>query len=381
MVMLCVVLFPALVVCRGLDLVEHEEGIPKKQAALNRKKCTEPGTGTALPLPTVKCKAKDFDEYNADVLSIFSAHSEECLYCRERNHEAIENAQHAAQAANKQHSDEEAKKKHEEEEEERHRLEEEERHRLEEERLKHALEEEEAHRKAEEEAEAHRLEEEAAKKKHDEEVAALEEAARLRAEEAAKKAAEEAARREAEEAARLAAQEEERKKALAAAEDEARRLALEEQHRLEEEARQKALEEEARRLAEEAANKEEDEDAKMMRIIKEEEAERRRIADEKAREKKRIALGQHKYLKKHDGVLAASQSGACYQDKKADERAKEDMANMSIAHAKQEKLIKQHHQVGGETFHDSHTSKVVMVEVDVDEDSPTGEENLAPTES
>ena len=359
---------------RGLDLVEHEEGIPKKQSALNRKKCIEPGPGTSLALPSVKCKAKDFDDYNADVLSIFTAHSEQCLYCRTRNHEAIENAQHAAQAAqNKLHADDDAKRKHDDEEEARHRQEEEERHRLEEERLKHALEEEEEHRRAEEEEEAHRLAEAEAKRKHDEEVAAMEEAARLRAEEAARKAAEEVARRDAEEKARLEALEEERKKALAAAEDEARRLALEEQHRLEEEARQKALADEARRLAEEAAKKEpeEDEDAKMMRIIKEEELERRRVAEEKAREKKRIALGQHKYLKKHDGVLAASQSAACYEDKKADERAKEDMANMSIAHAKQENLVHKHHKVGGETFHDSHTSKVVMVEVDVEEDEAT----------
>ena len=359
---------------RGLDLIEHEEGIPKKQAANNRKKCEEPGPGTSLPLPTVKSAAKEFDDYNADVLEIFCAHSERCLYCRTRNHEAMENLQHAKKAAEaKLHADEEAKRKHDEEEEERHRQEEEERQRLEDERLKHALEEEEAHRKAEEEAEAHRLAEEEAKRKHDEEVAAIQEAARLRAEEAAKKAAEEEAQRKAEEAARLAALEEERKKALAAAEDEARRKALEEKHRQEEEERQKALEEEAKRLAEEAANKqeEEDEDAKMIRIIREEEAERRRIAEEQAREKKRIALGQHKYLKKHDGVLAASQGAACYQDKKNDEKAIEDMAHMSIAHAKQEHLIKGHHQVGGATFHDSHTSKVVMVEVEVDPNDST----------
>ena len=180
-------------------------------------------------------------------------------------------------------------------------------------------------------------------------------------------AAKEAARLAEEEATRLAAAEDERKKALAAAEDDARRLALEEQHRAEEEARRKALEEVASKEPEES------EDEKMMRIIKEEEAERRRLAEETAREKKRIALGQHKYLKKHDGVLAASQSGACYQDKKADERAKEDMASMSIAHAKQEKLIHEHHRVGGETFHDSHTSKVVMVEVEMDEEVVAGD--------
>jgi hypothetical protein len=123
----------------------------------------------------------------------------------------------------------------------------------------------------------------------------------------------------------------------------------------------------------------EDEDAKMMRLVKEEEAERRRLADEKAREKKRIALGQHKYLKKHDGVLAASQSGACCQDMKADEKAKEDMANMSIAHAKQENLIQRHHKVGGETFHDSHSRKVVMVEVEVDEEVELDEDETAAT--
>lgn len=252
----------------GLDLVEHEEGIPKKQSAMNRKKCTEPGPGTSLPLPSVKSKAKAFDDYNADVLRIFTEHSNECLYCRERNQEAIDNARHAAQLE-----------------------EEEERQRLEDERLKRALEEEEARRLAEE-----------AKRKHEGEMSALEEAARQRALEAAKKAEEEEARRKAE----------------------------------------------------------------LEIMMREEEDERRRLADEAAREKKRLAIGQHKYLKKHDGVNAASQAGLCYQDKKADERARVTMANMSIAHAVKENLLHKHHKVGGDTFHDSHTSKVVMVEVEVE---------------
>jgi hypothetical protein len=345
---LSVLYIHSITIIRGLDLVLHEEGISKKEAAENRKKCCEPGPGTSLALPTVKSKAKDFDDYNESVLEIFTEHSEQCLYCRTRNYEAIENAQHAAQLA-------EEIKLVDEEEEERHRRCEDERHRLEEERLQHALEEEEAHRRAEEEEEAHRLAEEEAKRKHDAEVAALEEATRLRILEVE----EEADRRHAEIERSLHSLKEKRDRALAtatlAAEDVARRHEIEKVHLQEEE----RLREEKKKNKEKRSRRksEEDEDRMMMRVLREEEQQRRAVAENAAREKRLASLGHHKFLRKHDGVLAASQSNLVYQDKKSDDRAIDDIAHMSLAHAKHEHLIHEHHMVGGKSFHDSHTFK------------------------
>lgn len=83
----------------GLDIVEHEEGVPKKKALANRKKCIEPGTGPSLPLPTVKSSSEQFEIYNEEALQIFYEHSEHCLWCRTRNFEAIENAKFAKESA------------------------------------------------------------------------------------------------------------------------------------------------------------------------------------------------------------------------------------------------------------------------------------------
>jgi len=83
----------------GLDLVEHEEGIPKKKSALNRKKCIEPGSGPALDIPTSKSTNIQFDDFNANSLKMFTEHAENCLWCRERNQNALENAQYAREQA------------------------------------------------------------------------------------------------------------------------------------------------------------------------------------------------------------------------------------------------------------------------------------------
>lgn len=83
----------------GLDIIEHEEGVPKKKAALNRKKCIEPGTGPSMALPSVKSSSEMFEDYNTEALRTFYEHSEHCLWCRTRNHEAIENAKFAHESA------------------------------------------------------------------------------------------------------------------------------------------------------------------------------------------------------------------------------------------------------------------------------------------
>jgi hypothetical protein len=83
----------------GLDIVEHEDGVPKKIALANRKKCIEPGSGPTLSLPSVKSSPESFDDYNTQALSIFYEHSEHCLWCRTKNFEAIENAKFATETA------------------------------------------------------------------------------------------------------------------------------------------------------------------------------------------------------------------------------------------------------------------------------------------
>lgn len=83
----------------GLDLVEHEEGVPKKKAAMNRKKCVEPGSGPDLPIPTSKSSNNEFDEFNAKALELFTEHAGNCLWCRERNQDAVENMRFAREQA------------------------------------------------------------------------------------------------------------------------------------------------------------------------------------------------------------------------------------------------------------------------------------------
>ena len=333
---------------RALDTVLHDDAISKREAAMNRKQCCQPCPGPSLVLPTATGKLKVFDDYNADALASFSAHAEKCLYCRERNHEAIANAHHASQilAIHKQHMDEE--------DEVRDRKVAEERRRHKEKKQQRVVEEEEMFRLVEEMDEAHRRAEAEAKQKHDEEVATMEEELRLRR----IAADEEADRHHSEIEDSLRSLKEKRNKALAAAtsafEDAARRQELEKLHLEEEE----QLEKGKKHHMEQRIKREldEEEDRKMMRILKQEkEVERRRAAEAAARERRRAALSHHKYLHKHDGVLAASQSGLVYQDKRDNAKAVDDIAHMSLAHANREHLIHQHHSVGGKSFHASHS--------------------------
>ena len=330
---------------RGLDLIAHEEGVSKDQAAANRHMCTSPSAGTSLPLPHVASSAKDFDDYNKDVLAIFTAHAAKCLYCREKNHTAVENLHHAAVLFHHGRLADE-------EDEERHREEEAERRKRDEERLQHVLEYEEEHRIAEEEDFAHHQAEEEARRKHDEDVEALEYAAKKRIREAEEVAEQQHAEIESSLKTLKAKRDKALAAAVAAAECVTKRHEMEKEHLLEE----KKLKEEKLKLQERLfRQKEEDEDMEMMKLLKKEEADRRREAERVAREKRTAALKRRTFLRKHDGVLASSQSGAVYEDKKADAKAIDDIAHMSLAHAKQEHLIHPHHTIGGETFHKSHS--------------------------
>ena len=81
----------------GLENVLHEEGIDKKKAEANRKKCSELGDGPTLTLPTAKSSSSQFQEYNDEAFRIFCEHSKVCLWCREKNVEAIEAARWVGQ--------------------------------------------------------------------------------------------------------------------------------------------------------------------------------------------------------------------------------------------------------------------------------------------
>lgn len=197
----------------GLDAnIVNAEGVTKKQADLNLKKCAVPGDGPTLPIPNLKTPADEFEAYNKEALQIFFEHAKICLWCREKNTAALEAAREAEEAARRKALEDEARRK---------------------------AEEEEARRRAAEEEEARRRREE--------------EAARL-----AREAAEAEALRLANEAER------ERLRRLAAEAEEARRMAAEE------EAMRRALAEAEllRQLAEEEAER--------LRRLEEEEAERRR---------------------------------------------------------------------------------------------------------
>ena len=71
-------------------------------------------------------------------------------------------------------------------------------------------------------------------------------------------------------------------------------------------------------------------------------------------------------MKKHDGVLAYSQSEAVYNEKKAEQKARDDLAHMSLKHARDENLLRPHRQIGGESFHDSHTSNATVTFVETE---------------
>lgn len=249
----------------------------KKEAMKRWRRCREPGTGPLVPLPRKGAHRIDFKEYNDEALSLFLEHADHCLWCRTTNKAAMDALRRA---------------------------------------------EEEARRKAAEE-EAHRLAEEEARKRAQEE-----EARRLAAEEARRRAAEE-------EAARKRAQDEEA----------ARRKAQDE-----EAARSRAMEEEARLVAEEALRRGLEAEAARRAVLEEEEEQRRlaeedaaRLAEEIAEAERRrlrlLALGKKKYLRRGEGTIAASQAARLQGDKDRAEKAKRDIADFSISHAKKGGLV------------------------------------------
>lgn len=144
---------------------------------------------------------------------------------------------------------------------------------------------------------------------------------KLRGEEEARKKAfeDEEARRRAEQAVR--------KKLV---EDEARKRAQEEVAKWlgnEEEKRRKALE------STEAANRRATEEEARRLALEEEEAE----AEE--RRKRLLAQGKHKFLRKGEGIQAATESGHVHEKAKLEEKAKQDIAYYSLNHAKKEGLV------------------------------------------
>jgi hypothetical protein len=161
--------------------IAHADGVTKKQAAQNLKKCCPPGEGPALAIPTSKSSPEDFDKYNSEALQAFYEHSAQCLFCREKNVEALEAAREAAEAARRKAEEDESRRRGEELCALKQAAEDAEAHRLhEEEALRRALQEEEEHRLADEK----RLAEEAARRR----LAEAAELARLAAERAAEEA-------------------------------------------------------------------------------------------------------------------------------------------------------------------------------------------------
>lgn len=185
----------------GLDAnIANAEGVTKKQAENNLKKCSVPGDGPTLPVPNSKTPAEEFDAYNKEALQIFVDHAKRCMWCREKNTAAMEAAREAEEAARRKAAEDEARR---------------------------LAEEEEARRRAAEEEEARRRREE-------DENRRLREAAEAEALRLANEAERERLRRlmaEAEEARRMAAEEEAQRRAMAEAEL-LRQLAAEEAERL-----------------------------------------------------------------------------------------------------------------------------------------------------
>lgn len=303
----------------GLQNVLDDEAVSRKQAAINRKKCVEPGTGPELPIPGPKASAAEIDAYDAAALAVFVEHSTNCLWCRTLNIEAIEAARRA---------EEEAARK----------------------RMKDADAAEAARRKAEQDAA------EAARRKAEEE-----EADRLRK----KMEAEDEARRIADEEERarrlkkLAEEEEEAKrKAAAAAEEEERRKRAQEEEAARRRAQREA-EEAARRKAElEAAEKAALERERRQMEIEDEMMRRLVYEEEEAARKRKLRVGQHKFLKKGEGTTTAMISGKVHQDAELEAQARHDIAYNSLAHAKKAGLV--HATV------EKKEEKPVIVEVELD---------------
>lgn len=211
---------------------------------------------------------------------------------------------------------------------------------------------------------------------------------------ALRKAEEEARRKAAEEEARRLAEEEARRKALEdearrRAEDEAQRQAAEDDARRkaaeEEAARRRALEEEARRVADEAIKRGLELEAARQRALEDEEAKRRaeeeedaRLAEEIAEAERRrlrlLALGKKKYLRKGEGTIAANQTARIQGEKNREEKAKHDIADFSISHAKKRGLVNPSSDASGHDDLDPQPPKVVLAEVDADMDEQWDQE-------
>lgn len=261
----------------GLNNIANDETISKKAAARNRKKCCVPGDPPSTALPSVKSPLDAFEEYNREAQQIFFDHAAHCLWCRTQNVEAMEAARRAEEDARRRAEEEEAFRRARELEDER--------------RRRWEADDEEARRRALQDEEERRRADEAAKRK------LLEDEARRRAEE---------------EVAKWLGSEEDKLRRAAQAAAAARRKTVEDA----EVARRRAAEEEARRLALEA---------------EEAEAEERR--------KRLMAQGKHKFLRKGEGVQAATESGQVYEKAKLEEKAKHDIAYYSLNHAKKEGLV------------------------------------------
>jgi hypothetical protein len=316
--------------------IVNAEGVSKKTAQKNKKLCSEPGSGPTLPIPTNQAPLEAFKEYNDEAVSIFFDHAKHCLLCRTRDEE-YEKLKKAEEEARRRAAEEEARRRAEEE--ARRQAEEEARRRAEEEARRKA--EEDARRKAEEEA-RRQAEEEARRK-------AEEEARRKAEEDARQRAEEEAARKKAEEDARQRAAEEE-EKARRRAEEEAKRKAEEEaeRQRKQREARQKAAADARKRMAQAeweriqrdlARKRAAEEDA----LIQAQLEEARRLAAEREEEERRrrqMAMGKRNFLRKGEGHIAALETGKVVQEREADERAKRDIAEYSLLHAKKGGLVK-----------------------------------------
>lgn len=273
----------------------------KKEATKRWRRCREPGAGPITPLPRKGADRLDFEEYNDEALSLFLEHADNCLWCRTTNKAAMDALRRAEEEARRKAAEEEAR-------------------RLAEEEARKRAAEEEARRLAEEEARRRAAEEESARRRAEEVEA---DRKRAQDEEAARRRAmEEEARRLAEEALRRGLQAET-----------ARRVAMEE-----EEARRRQVEDEAARLAEEIA-----------------EAERRRL--------RLLALGKKKYLRRGEGTNAASQAARLQGDKDREEKAKRDIADFSISHAKKGGLVSSKPEFNGSTSEQA-AAKMVFVEMD-----------------
>jgi hypothetical protein len=282
----------------GLNSISNDETMSKKQAAKNRRMCAIPGDPPSAPIPAAKSKLETFEEYNQQAQELFFEHANNCLWCRTQNVEAMEAMRRAEEDARRKAEEDEAARRARELEDER--------------RRRQAAEDEAARRKALEDEEARWLAEEARRKK-------------LLEDEARKRARDEVGKwlGDAEDARRRAAEEEEN----------ARRKALEDA----EAARMKALAdaEEARRLAEE-------------------------IAEAEERRKRLMAQGKHTFLKRGEGVQAASESGNVQAAKELEAKAKHDIAYYSLSHAKKTGLV-------NDTVQTSKASDVTFKEVEVDE--------------